>query len=148
MYLGGAWIVQELKPQFWTNVTALTADTVGGCDGVVRIGGAGEKARPARSRECLQGVRTMARVAIARKTPFSDRRRAALGISGVVLALLIVLALDGIFAGAMGQVTRYIDTADADVFVPQQGVRHMHMSASSIPIAALQEVAEIGGWIR
>lgn len=87
----------------------------------------------------------MARVAIARKTLFSDRRRAALGIGGVVLALLIVLALDGIFAGAMRQVTRYIDTADADVFVSQQGVRNMHMSTSSLPMTTLESVAEIDG---
>lgn len=87
----------------------------------------------------------MARVPIARKSLFSDRRRAALGLGGVVLALLIVLALDGIFAGAMRQVTRYIDTADADVFVSQQGVRNMHMSSSSIPISAREQVEKVEG---
>lgn len=87
----------------------------------------------------------MTRVAIARKSLFSDRRQAALGVGGVVLALLIVLALDGIFAGAMRQVTRYIDTAEADVFVSQQGVRNMHMSSSSIPLTAADAVAGIDG---
>ena len=87
----------------------------------------------------------MTRVAIARKSLFSDKRRAALGVGGVVLALLIVLALDGIFAGAMRQVTRYIDTAEADVFVSQQGVRNMHMSSSSIPLASVDAVAGIEG---
>lgn len=87
----------------------------------------------------------MTRVAIARKSLFSDRRQATLGVGGVVLALLIVLALDGIFAGAMRQVTRYIDTAEADVFVSQQGVRNMHMSSSSIPLTAADAVAGIDG---
>ena len=90
-------------------------------------------------------MKTMARVAIARKSLFTDRRRAALGVGGVVLALLIVLALDGIFAGAMRQATRYIDTAKADVFVSQQGVRNMHMSSSSIPLASVDAVAGIDG---
>lgn len=90
-------------------------------------------------------MRTMTRVAIARKSLFSDRRQATLGVGGVVLALLIVLALDGIFAGAMRQVTRYIDTAEADVFVSQQGVRNMHMSSSSIPLTAADAVAGIDG---
>jgi len=88
-------------------------------------------------------MRTMTRVAIARKSLFSDRRRAALGVGGVVLALLIVLAIDGIFAGAMRQVTRYIDTAEADVFVSQQGVRNMHMSSSSMPLTAADAVAAL-----
>lgn len=30
LYLGGAWTVQELKPQFWTDITPLAAVTVGG----------------------------------------------------------------------------------------------------------------------
>lgn len=87
----------------------------------------------------------MTRVAIARKSLFSDRRRAALGVLAVGLSLLIVLALDGIFAGTMRQVTRYIDTADADVFVSQQGVRNMHMSSSSIPLKAVDTIAGIEG---
>jgi putative ABC transport system permease protein len=87
----------------------------------------------------------MTRVPIARKSLFSERPRAALGLGGVILALLIVLALDGIFAGTMLQVTRYIDTAEADVFVSQAGVRNMHMSSSSIPATSVEEVASIEG---
>ena len=85
----------------------------------------------------------MGRVPLARRSLFSDRRRAFLGVGGVVLALLIVLALDGIFAGAMRQTTRYIDTADADIFVSQRGVRNMHMSSSSIPLSAVGQVQQI-----
>ena len=87
----------------------------------------------------------MGRVPIARRSLFSERRRAFLGVGGVVLALLIVLALDGIFAGAMQQVTRYIDTADANLFVSQQGVRNMHMSSSSIPLSSVDQVQKVEG---
>ncbi len=68
-----------------------------------------------------------------------------LGVAGVGAALLLVLALDGIFAGAMREVTRYIDTSGADLFVSQRGVRTMHMSSSTIPASSLEEVRAIPG---
>ena len=87
----------------------------------------------------------MAQVPIARRTLFIERRRAALGVGGVALALLIVLALGAVFDGAMREVTRYIDTADADVFVAQSGVRNMHMSLSALPSDALADVRSTDG---
>lgn len=87
----------------------------------------------------------MAQVPIARRTLFIERRRAALGVGGVGLALLIVLALGAVFDGAMREVTRYIDTADADVFVAQSGVRNMHMSLSALPSRALADVRSTDG---
>jgi putative ABC transport system permease protein len=87
----------------------------------------------------------MARVPIARRTLFIERRRAALGVGGVALALLIVLALGAVFDGTMREVTRYIDTADADVFVAQSGVRNMHMSLSALSDEALADVRSIDG---
>lgn len=62
------------------------------------------------------------RVALARRNLFQDRRRTALSIVGVAAALLLVLVLDGIFAGAMQQVTAYVRHSPADVFVAQQGL--------------------------
>ncbi len=82
---------------------------------------------------------------VGRRNLFSERRRAFLGIAGVGVALLMVLALDGIFAGAMRQVTRYIDSSGADLFVSQRGVRTMHMSSSSVPLAAVEEVRGLPG---
>lgn len=87
----------------------------------------------------------MVAVPVARRALFSEKRRAILGVGGVSLALLIVLTLGGIFDGAMRQVTRYIDTAEADVIVAQPGVRNMHMSSSSIPEPAVREVRNIPG---
>ena len=87
----------------------------------------------------------MTQVPIARRTLFIERRRAALGIGGVGLALLIVLALGAVFDGAMRDVTRYIDTADAEVFVAQSGVRNLHMSFSAMPSEALSEVRSVDG---
>jgi putative ABC transport system permease protein len=78
-------------------------------------------------------MRTARRVPLARRNLFQERRRALLAVAGVAMALLLVLALQGIFDGAMRQVTAYIRTSEADLFVSQQSVRTMHMSASALP---------------
>jgi putative ABC transport system permease protein len=73
------------------------------------------------------------RVPIARRNLMSERRRATLAFGGVGAALLLVLLLQGVFAGAMQQVTSYVRTSRADVIVSQTGVRTMHMSSSALP---------------
>lgn len=85
------------------------------------------------------------RVPLARHNLFQDRRRAVLASFGTGVALLLVLLLNGIFAGAMQRVTAYIDRSPADVFVSQQGVKTMHMSSSSLPADTVDRVAAIDG---
>ncbi len=87
----------------------------------------------------------MGGVPVGRRNLFSERRRAFLGIAGAGVALLMALALDGVFAGAMGQVTVYIDRSGADAFVSQRGVRTMHMSSSAVPIATVDRVRALPG---
>ena len=87
----------------------------------------------------------MSRVPVGRRSLFVERRRTFLGIAGVATALLLVLVIDGVFAGAMQRVTRYIDTSDADVFVAQNGVRNMHMASSALPLAAVDDVRAVDG---
>ena len=84
-------------------------------------------------------------VPIGRRSLFADRRRTILGTAAVATALLLVLALDGIFAGAMRDVTRYVDTVGADVIVAQRGVRTMHMTSSSLPLTSGDAVAGAEG---
>jgi putative ABC transport system permease protein len=84
-------------------------------------------------------------VAVGRRNLFAERRRAALGVLGVAVALLMILALDGIFAGSMRQITRYIDTSPASVFVAQAGVNTMHMSPSTVPVSAVDEIRALPG---
>jgi putative ABC transport system permease protein len=87
----------------------------------------------------------MRRVSLARKNLFEDRRRAALAVLGIGAAFVLVLVLDGIFAGAMNQVTAYIRNSPADVFVAQRDVKTMHMSASALPPATLDKVRAVDG---
>jgi putative ABC transport system permease protein len=79
-------------------------------------------------------------VAVGRRSLFVEQRRALLGVGGVAVTLLMVLLLDGVFAGAMRQITRYIDTSPADVIVAQASVRNMHMAASAVPLEAADRI--------
>jgi putative ABC transport system permease protein len=84
-------------------------------------------------------------VPVGRRLLFVERRRASLTVLGVAAALLLVLVLDGIFAGAIDRVTSYIKTSPADVFVSQSGVRTMHMSASALPADTVAAVEAVPG---
>jgi putative ABC transport system permease protein len=84
-------------------------------------------------------------VPLARRVLFAERRRAALSVAGVAAALLLVLLLDGIFAGAMAANTYYVRTGPADVVVSQRGVRTMHMSTSVLPTGTLETARAIPG---
>ncbi len=55
-----------------------------------------------------------------------------MGVGGVALALLLMLALDALLAGSEEDLTAYIIQSGADVFVAQEGVKNMHMAASAI----------------
>jgi putative ABC transport system permease protein len=89
------------------------------------------------------------RVPLGRRVLFADGRRGALTIAGVAAALLLVLVVDAIFAGALARVTFYIRTSPADVFVSQAGVRTMHMSASALPTDTASRAASLPGvaWV-
>jgi putative ABC transport system permease protein len=74
-----------------------------------------------------------------------NKARFIVSVGGVALALTLILALDAVFTGAGRQLTVYIDTAGADVFISQQGVRNMHMSSSWVPATVLDEVRAVPG---
>lgn len=85
------------------------------------------------------------RVPLARRALFQDRRRAALAAGGVAAALLLGLLLQGIFDGAMRQVTAYLRASPADVIVSQRDVRTMHMSISALPPETVATVQGVDG---
>lgn len=86
-----------------------------------------------------------ATVPLGRRLLFTERRRATLTVLGVATSLLLVLVLAGIFAGAVEQVTRYIRTSPADLFISQAGVSTMHMSASVLPPDTTSAAAAVPG---
>lgn len=85
------------------------------------------------------------RVPLGRRVLFGDRRRGALTVTGVAVALLLVLVLDGLKVGALERVTSYIRTSPADVIVSQEGVRTIHMSSSTLPVDTITRAAAVPG---
>ena len=87
----------------------------------------------------------MRRVPLARKNLFQDRRHALLAVFAIGTAFVLVLVLDGIFAGSMNQVTAYIRHSPADLFIAQRDVKTMHMTSSALPTSTLAEVRAVDG---
>jgi putative ABC transport system permease protein len=63
-----------------------------------------------------------------------SRTQFILGVGGVALALLLMLALDALLAGSEEDLVAYIEQSEADVFVAQEGVKNLHMAASAITL--------------
>jgi putative ABC transport system permease protein len=63
-----------------------------------------------------------------------SRTQFLIGVGGVALALLLMLALDALLAGTEEDLVAYIEQSGADIFVSQEGVKNMHMSASAITL--------------
>lgn len=82
---------------------------------------------------------------LALRNLFQSRTRLLASTGGVMLALLLILALDGVIAGFESTVVAYVDNAGADVWVAQAGVRNMHMTSSSLPATDVARVAGVPG---
>jgi putative ABC transport system permease protein len=79
-------------------------------------------------------------VPLARRNLFADRRRLAAGVVGVGLAVMLILLLDGMWAGMRAQATLYTDRAGADLYVLQPGVRDLTAGTSMLPLDTVGEI--------
>ncbi|AQZ63114.1 ABC-type antimicrobial peptide transport system, permease component [[Actinomadura] parvosata subsp. kistnae] len=93
----------------------------------------------------MTSVITPVTVPLARRSLFADRRRAILAVSGVAVALALVLLFDAVLAGASDRVTFYLRTSPADVFISQKDVTTMHMSSSSLDPTIVSTAARVDG---
>ena len=87
-------------------------------------------------------------VPVARRQLLAHRGRTLAGLAGIALALLLVLALKAILAGAEARLTGYIDRGGADVIVAQEGVRTMHMTESVLPERTARAIPAVPGVLR
>ena len=69
---------------------------------------------------------------LAWRNLLQSRTQFVLGVGGVALAILLMLALDALLAGMEDDLIAYIEQSGADVFVVQDGVKNMHMASSAI----------------
>ena len=86
-----------------------------------------------------------AQVPLARRQLLAKRGRTIAGLFGIAAALLLVLALNAIFAGIEGRLTAYINRSGADVIVAQEGVQTMHMTQSALPDRDVRAIAAVDG---
>ena len=82
---------------------------------------------------------------LALRNLFQSRTRLLISVGGVALALMLILSLDAIFVGMESQITAYIDSTGADVFVAQSGVQNMHMASSALPASTARLVERVEG---
>ncbi len=83
----------------------------------------------------------MARVVpLARRNLFTERRRLVASAAGVGLALMLILLLDGLWAGIDTKTTVYEDHVGADLYVAAPGTRNFFSAASVLPISMLDEI--------
>lgn len=84
-------------------------------------------------------------VPLPRRQLLFRKGRTAAGVAGIATALLLVLALDAIFAGIDERLTAYIDGSGADIVVAQRGVDTMHMTQSALPESTVAGIAAVSG---
>lgn len=106
--------------------------------GTRRSAGAGARGGAARS--CGGVPAVSGNVPIAWRNLSRQRLRLALSVGGVGMALLMILALDGIYAAILDRVTAYPDNHGAPLIGSQRGVSTMHMSSSTVPQRAVERL--------
>lgn len=79
------------------------------------------------------------------KSLYKEKTKLALSVLGVAFAIVLILVIDGIYAGISRKMTVYIDTNKADVFVMQKGVKNMHMARSYLPVKLAAALEKIDG---
>jgi putative ABC transport system permease protein len=70
-----------------------------------------------------------------------NRTQFLVGVGGVILAIVLMLALDALLTGMEDDLVAYIEQSGADLFLAQEDVRNMHMTASAITWRDLRQAA-------
>lgn len=84
-------------------------------------------------------------VPLARRNLLADPRRLGASALAVGMAVMLILLLDGLWAGVRAQVTRYEDEVGAQLYVVAPGTRSLFAEGSSVPISALRTVQGADG---
>lgn len=79
-------------------------------------------------------------VPLARRNVLADPRRLAASAAGVGMALMLILLLDGLWAGIKANITTYQDNVGADLYVAQPGTQNFFGAVSVIPASTLDVV--------
>lgn len=76
---------------------------------------------------------------------WQQKFRLALSISGVALAMMLIILLNGFLAGIYAQVTAYLDNTPAQLVIAQDGVTNLLSATSILPSGTDDQVRGIPG---
>lgn len=79
-------------------------------------------------------------VPLARRNLLADPRRLVASAAGVGLALMLILLLDGLWAGIDAKTTVYEDHSGADLYVAQPGTKNLFGTLSILPSSTVEQV--------
>ena len=82
---------------------------------------------------------------LARRNLFQDKVRLALSVSGVALAVMLILLLNGFLEGMNRQITSYLTYSPGSLVVAQKGVRNLLGASSLLPPGAAAEAMAVPG---
>ena len=84
-------------------------------------------------------------MSLARRNLFQDKTRLALSISGVALAVALILILKGFLAGMNRQITSYLDRSPGSIVVAEEDVVNLLGATSLLPEGVDQRAENIRG---
>jgi len=84
-------------------------------------------------------------VDIAGRNLLEEKLRFIISSGGVALAIMLILILNGFFAGMNRQVSAYLDNTTADLVVSQKKVKNFLGTNSRVPLSAISKLESIKG---
>src|SRR3972149_274192 len=75
----------------------------------------------------------------------NEPARMAISVTGIALALVLILVIAGIFAGSEEFAVAYIKNEPAPIWLMQSGVANMHMSSSYMSPEMILSARQING---
>ena len=84
-------------------------------------------------------------VPVGRRNLLSDRRRVAVSLLGVGLAVALMLLIQGLWSGTLVRITAYEDNVGAQLFVAERGTRSFGSDVSAVPPSTEDRIREVPG---
>ena len=87
-------------------------------------------------------------MSLARRNLFQDKTRLTLSVSGVALAIMLMLLLNGLLGGMYTQIGAYLNHSPGRLIVAQKGVRNLLGATSLLPPDTAERVRAYPGVAR
>ncbi len=84
-------------------------------------------------------------VDVARRNLFQEKLRFLISAGGVALAIMLIVILNGFFAGMNRQVSAYLDNTPIDLVVSQKKVKNFLGASSRVPLQDGKQVEKTAG---